>query len=223
MYDLSILSDFVTEVIKIGSSAFVGAWAAFLFERKRAERQDERDHYTALRYAHFATIRQYVELLSVQKKVLQKYKDRADAWRTLAPQLAVFTTPRFTPSDLAFLLESSDPDLINRLTVGQQRYESTRGTLEARDHYHKEYQRRMAVLLAHGVKAVESEGQLHNAIGKDLIEQLRDATAALFHQVEDATTFLKKNLDDVEAFCRLEFPKRRPPGFSVEAVDAGEV
>lgn len=209
------LLDLIKEIATTALSAFAGAWAAFLFERKREEKQDEGERYRQLRYAHFATLSQFSELRALQAKVLSKFKGREDAWRMLHPLLAQFTTPTFVPGELAFLLESSDPDLINRLTIGQQKFESVKGTLAFRNQYHQEFQAQMAALLAQGITTMPSEAELHNAIGKDLVGKLKGTTEALFEEVEETLTFLEKNLGDLEAFARKEYPKRRVPKYSL--------
>ena len=63
--------------------------------------------------------------------------------------------PQVDVVQLVFLLESTDPDLINRITVGQQRHQTVVNVIEARNARHFELQRRAAALQAQGIMGAE--------------------------------------------------------------------
>ena len=94
-------------------------------------------------------------------------------------------------SELGFAFESSDPDLLNRLVVGEARYQTVRKTVAIRNDIHLEIQRRAAVLQAKGIDDAEDEKTLSRMLGKDLVSQLKDMTAELFAVLCQNSALLK--------------------------------
>lgn len=76
----------------------------------------------AIRLAHFAVMSQYQELITVRDSYLGDLEIQPDAWRRLSPMSLGFAAPTVNIPELAFTFESSDPDLLNRLVVGEARY-----------------------------------------------------------------------------------------------------
>ena len=62
--------DVTMDVLLTGLAAFGGARAAFLFERWREKNRQEDSQYTATRFAHFAVMSQYQELITLRDSYL---------------------------------------------------------------------------------------------------------------------------------------------------------
>jgi hypothetical protein len=121
-------------------------------------------------------------------------------------------------SELAFVLEGPDPDLLNRLTVGEQRYDAVRTIIAARNDAHAALQRRAAALQVQDVAAME-RAAFEVALGKDLVTQVKDLTTGLFENHESALALLKQSLEGIETFASVMFPEKRRPKVEVIPIE----
>ena len=131
--------------------------------------------------------------------------------RCLAATPPGFAAPTVNIPELAFTFESSDPDLLNRLVVGEARYQTVRKIITIRNDEHLALQRRVAALQAEDqdIDGAEDEETFSRMLGKDLIAQLKAMTAELFAANRDAILLLEANLQDITALSAERFPKRR--------------
>lgn len=214
---MATLIDLIKEVFVVGLSAFGGAWAAFLFESRRERKREEDKHYRAIMFAHFALLSQYQELITLRDSYFGEFGGRPDAWFRLHPATLGFASPSLNLSELGFVLEGSDPDLLNRLTVGQQRYENVRSVIEFRNQAHMELQRRAAgeAVNTLGFDASAAEEELGRILGKDVVAHLVDSTTELFNIHRTASSLLEENLSGISKFVSAYFPDRKPPKFEV--------
>jgi len=203
----------VGQAIAATFGAGFGAWAAFRFESRKERVKTENERYLAIRFAHFVIMSQYSELLSLKKDYLKDFKNRKDSWWQLKPATIGFTSPKIDYSGLSFILESSDPNLLNRITVGQQKHEAVRNAISIRNDIMIELQRRAAVLNTQGINEVENEEELCRILGNDLITILKDYTKSLFEIHESSISFIKQNLEDTHKLVKKQFPDRKPPEF----------
>jgi hypothetical protein len=206
-------------LVTFGAS-FGGAYAAFLFENARERRKETDEHYRALRFAHYAGMSQYQVLLILRDRYLQQIQDPARDWMRLHPVMLSFAAPSLNVSELGFVLEGADPDLLNRLTVGQQLYETVRNMLTSRNEVFAALQRRAAELEAQGVHAADNDETFQRMLGKDLVTQVRDLTVAAFDAHTKATALLEENLSGISQCISAQFPNRRAPQFQVIPLEA---
>ena len=212
--------DVATNVIPTGLAALGGAWAAFFFASLQEKRRQKDNQYAAIRLAHFAVMSQCQELITVRDSYLGDLESQPDAWQRLHPMSLGFAAPTVNIPELAFTFESSDPDLLNRLVVGEARYQTVRKIITIRNDEHLALQRRAAALRAKGIEGAEDEETFSLMLGKDLVAQLKDMTTELFAANRDAILLLEANLKDITALSAERFPKRRPP--QIEVVPKGK-
>ncbi len=210
--------DVIKDIVVSGLAAFGGAWAAFLFESRRARRKEHDDQYRALRFAHFTATSQYQQLITINDRYIKTVRDIDEAWLQLHPLTLGPEAPQLNTSDLAFLLDGTDPDLLNRLTVGQQRYQAVRAIVSTRNDKHAALQRRAAELQAHGVEVLEGEN-VALGLGKDLVKQVRELTESLFVAMDDALSLVQENVAGLESFAARQFPKRRTPRTEIVPIE----
>lgn len=208
-------ADVIKDILVTGVPAFGGAWAAFLFESLRERKKEKDEQYRSIRFAHFIVMSQYQEMITLRDSYFQTLQNQENAWQQLHPVLLGFASPSLNASELGFVLEGSDPDLLNRLTVGQQRYETVRNILVSRNQAYTDLQRRAAALQAQGVDTADSQEAMYRMLGKDLVKQLQDLTTALFKTHAGAISLLEENLSGITAFVSARFPKRRTPEFEI--------
>jgi hypothetical protein len=199
------------DLIIAGLGAFSGAWAAFMFENRREGRKQRNEEYLAVRFAHFAVMSQFQDLVTLRDEYLAKANvGQLPATLALHPALPNFTSTRIDAATLTFLLEGDDPDLLNRVMVGQKMFEKVGALLGIRDQIHLELQRRAATLRAQNVNPA-TDDQMILLLGKDLVGQLNDITQGLIDKTNDAIGLMTSNLDDITAVSAKRFPKRRAP------------
>jgi hypothetical protein len=208
--------DLTKEVIVPGLAAFGGAWAAFCLEGLRERRRESARRYLALRVAHFVCLSQFQQMLTLSENHLKPVRHDQEAWWRLKLTGFGSAAPRLNVHELGFLLEGSDPNLLNRLTVGEMRYDTVRAAVESRSGMHVELQRQIAVAQARN----QQIDNLESVAGRDLVGQLKDITSGLFGLTDDAETLISKNITDLEVVCSVLFPTRRPP--KTEIVPATE-
>lgn len=209
--------ELILDIITISASAFTGAWAAFLSERWRKNHEDKKERHMKLRQAHFVLIQQLVDLRNIRSQFLDRFKSHPDRWRTLPPTKLKALPLTLDIKELFFLLKSDSPDLLNRLYVGDSRFATLQEALNVRAGLHIRLQERMATLQQQGFfdKAGLSETEIDFALGKDLVEQLKDITNFVFEDDEGTEEFLKQNLDSIGEFLKRNFPKERPPAYEL--------
>ena len=208
---LDIAKDFVL----VAFSSFSGAGIAFFFAIKHEKRKQEDNQYIALRLAHFPVMSQLQELILVRDSYLSDFDGQPDAWLRLRQVILGFAAKTLNVSELGFAFESSDPDLLNRLVVGEARYLMIRNIIAIRNDAHHECQRRAAALQAKGIDSVDDEETLNRMLGKDLVAQLKDLTAELVDGNRAAILLLEANLKAITALSTERFPKRRAPKIEI--------
>lgn len=194
-------------------AVFFGAWAAFLLENWRRKRKEKDEQYRAIRFAHLIVVSQYNDLIHLQRRRFKEWRNHNAAWKLPLSPLG-HSYPNLNVSELAFVLEGQDPDLLNRLIIGQHQYESIRSIIAWRHEVHLQVQRHAAD------KLVDDKLDNVGLLGKDLVAQLKDMTASLLKDHERAILVLEKNLSDITKFVQEDFPDRRAPEFDL--VSEGE-
>jgi hypothetical protein len=128
-------------------------------------------------------------------------------------------------NSLAFMLRSSDPDLLNRLAVTQERFSTLMLLLEQRSNLHARFQDRTGVLQREGAFPAGMftlDEEIADKVGQQLIVQLKVATDHLFVSAPEASEIIVERLKEVQAFIRAEFPKERPPSYQELPLVQGE-
>jgi hypothetical protein len=109
-------------------------------------------------------------MINLKDNYFQTFKSQDNACWQMQLGLIGFASPSLNLSELGFILEGSDPDLLNRMTVGEQRYNTVRNILAYRNQLHAELQRRAAALQAQGIEGVASQEVFDKVLGKDLVK-----------------------------------------------------
>lgn len=194
----------------------LGAFLAFQFERQQ-RRGEERDrHYIAAKYAHFVLLQQYSLLRNLTAQHLSALVDNENRWFMLHPILSPPQSFSLDFTSLVFILRSSDPDLLNRLGVTQERFSTLLRLLEQRSDLHAQFQERTGTLHKEGAfpsGMFTRDDLTAEKIGGPLLAQLKGATDYLFEGVPEAEEYITARLKEMEGFIRREFPKERPPSY----------
>jgi hypothetical protein len=217
----NIIWNFVSLVLGTG----LGAFLVFQFERRQRRREEWDRHYLAAKYAHFVLLQQYSLLRNLTAQHLAALADNENRWWMLHPILSPPQSFSLDFDSLAFVLRSSDPDLLNRLAVTQERISTLMRLLEQRSNLHAQFQERTGILQKEGAfpEGMFSLADLTpDKIGGPLLAQLRGATDYLFEGVPEAQEYITARLKEIENFMRHEFPKGRPPSYQELPLGQGQ-
>jgi len=211
------MQELLKEGLTVGFSAFVGASPAFFRERFTARLEKRRRDYSSLREAHFAILQQYTALTSLRDQFLTAAVQSPVPWLTMLPIVGFFEAPRLDVPKLVYILESPEPDLLNRLLVAQQKYLALHAYFEQRNSVHGQFQERLASLqrdekLASPAPPVDD---IERLVGQPLVGRLKTLTDAILSTYPGIMVFQQAQLNDLEVFSRRVFPKRRAPKFEL--------
>lgn len=169
-------------------AAFAGAWAAFWFEKDRRDKVETNERYLALSYALFVVDRQGERLGDLWENLLEKWKDKPDAWREMGPLDLGGQFPRIELKDLAFVLGYKEKGLVYQVAESQFLFESILGSLEGRNRLVGRLREELD-RWARQREALDepmSEGELEADVGLSLVVDLRALTGFLFKVVPEA-------------------------------------
>ena len=210
----------IKEALTVAASAFAGASFAFLRERYSAKLDKGKRDYAALREAHFALLQQYSQLVSIRDQFIVPDAKTQAPWLTMRPIVGFFEAPRLDIPKLLFILESPEPDLLNRLLIAQQKFLAINNYFDQRNAAHSEFQERLSSLQRDGaisspaaIEAIEAK------VGPALVGRLKTLTAAILSGYSTVLSFQEQQLADLAALSGRMFPKRRVPKFELLPAD----
>jgi hypothetical protein len=164
----------IVDISKIFLGAFFGAFCAFAYERRRKRDEERSKRTSALRDAQFALSARINALLVIHKQYLEPQTTNSNRWVVLSPVLTVTTSPVIPMSELSFLLDDIDPNLLGELVVARNKFDTVCETIIYRNKKLDEFLR----LLESGEES------------KRLQIQLTHFTDALYDQLPDAVVYL---------------------------------
>lgn len=195
----------VVQTLLVFLAAFLGALGAFQVQVIQNRRNDAAIRLEAGRTAQFALITQWDFLVSVKKQLLDEHRSDPLRWAKILPFGAYVTLPTLDTASLGYLFRSGDPDLLSRLKSAEDKVQTTRGILSARNSEHILFQRRMSEAeLAQGLGSIP--GPVEAAVGPEVVERLRGLTDELYRNVDAGIRELRKAIEDLRTQLREMFP-----------------
>lgn len=129
---------FGNTAVAAGLGAAVGALIAFLIEdRKRKERLED-EHVAAANIAVAALARAWNNLESFREQRIEPVRNNPLRWCHLTPGNIIEQPSSFDPATLAFLFETSQPDLPVKVQTELDHYETIRIDILVRTREHVE-------------------------------------------------------------------------------------
>lgn len=172
-------------------AAYVGARSAFAFQREYQLQAEKRRQSAALNLTIFEVARVYNVILTIEKQFISEHRDHPGRGLMIMPAAAfVVDPPTFSFSDLTFLFDSSNPNLLGELSLFEREVASTLAIIRERSKLHVD----------HLQPAVE---RLHRAHGEQFtLPQLVDELGPRYTtHLEKVTEFMIKGVDDILDAC----------------------
>jgi hypothetical protein len=213
-HTLAWLKAHAAELFLTAVSTYVGAAAAFLFERRSRRSERWSNHLIKGKRAQVVMIGQYEFLLKIKFESLAGYEGLSDRWRQL-PAALVFGPPDHVDlQSLSFLLENS-PGLIHQLTTHDYNIATAAGVLKARSEHYVSMLSKVAAARAAGVTPEYFED-----VNIDVVERLKGLTDSLYDAFDVAIDSTCRNYESLAAAMVKRFGPTAPiPRNALEEVD----
>lgn len=191
--------EFITNIWPIVLAAFLGALAAFLFQ-KWFEAQKQRNlDFRSGKHAQFALISQFTALTNVITQYLNEHRENEDRFLALHPFSIHFDFINIDIESLLYILDDGeDANLLNMILIAEQKFKTAMGILEQRSKYHADFQ--------HKAAKIGIDEALDIATKTILI----DMTDNLYETFDDAIDTSKEINDKLFQYLKTKFPKKTP-------------
>lgn len=186
--------------------AFFGSLSAFYLGRLQqlSDRQDKR--HSALIAAQYALISQWNIVEGIRIQHLEEFRDQPDRFAKLKFFVYKISPNYVEFSDLTFVLEGDDPNLLHEVHLAEQSYHSCIEALTLRNQQLEKFYENPHI--KHTLLNAETGAGVSQASPKDVLF-LRQATDALFVSVDRTLPRLTAAVAKLEKFSKFMFPNKR--------------
>lgn len=198
--------DFIIQLLTVVIGAFVGALAAFNFNRRINTEKELSERVDKARNTLFKLMLKKHNLVDTHYQYLSKYKDTPLNWLLMPATANMFGLEGDVElNELSFLQEKYGVEMFN-LYVAVTVYEQAVNTLNERSNTHRD---RLQPLLKSFVGEVGSDKQLAELIQlkhPELVDYLRVTTEHTFEMFSYAEKKLSNSIKTFEGILEKEFP-----------------
>ncbi|MBI1810802.1 MAG: hypothetical protein HY035_07020 [Nitrospirae bacterium] len=172
---------------------FLGAFLAFYFERRHADKKEREAQISAAKHAQFVITTQLNAVKNMKKQVLDPMKDDINRHLTLKPFSVLAKFPSLDIASLVFMLDGDSAQLLNELMISEHKFRTLLGALDQRNERHEIMQKRMATL--------GPEATLDGAT----VAILKDMTDSIYGLCDDALKGLQESFEKLKTFIEKKF------------------
>lgn len=193
---------------------YVGATLAFRLNQAKEDEKIHQDRRAALFRALFVLGRQInaVQQLKLGYEAYDNPNERAFSLSALSPPTYSDLAHNF--SDLGFLLESDDPNVMFRLSVEQERFEQVLTSIRKRNEFHvNEYQPRIAAAGVAGKKT--SIENLRGVLGDAIFNGVMARTENVYALLTKTSRSLEEMQTELHGIAKKLYPKTKFLTFTV--------
>lgn len=194
----------------IALSTFVGAYAAFRLQTKREELEIRSKRAASLRTAQFALVAQANSLQSLLTEHLDPLRTDPDRDVKLKAIANFLETPAIDLASLGFLLESTDPDLLNVLLDCQNKWNTVNGLTTQQFSERRRFLEKLVEV--RGSKAVGQQvtrDELRADVGPEISGALLSVTDSLYSTVDHAVAANEESFKRLAEQIAKQFPGER--------------
>lgn len=176
------------------SGTFLGAYLAFLFQRRHTEAKEREANLAAAKAAQFAIAVQLRGAQNIKKQVLDPRREDPERHLTLPPFTVHAKFPSLNMPSLTFMLKDEGAQLLNEIMLAEHQFDTLVGAIEERNVRHEAMQRRVS---EHGPD-----------IGLDgaTVIILKDMTNSIFGISDDVVKQLQSAFEHLRAYIKKTFP-----------------
>jgi len=193
------LFEFIGEAWPITLAAFLGAFAAFIFQKYFESVKQKNLDFSSGKRAQFVLVSQFTALSNLNKQYLNDKREDENRFLTLHPITLHHEIMSIHVESLLYMLDDGkDADLLNKILIADQKFKTAVGVLEQRSNYHSDFQHRAAEI---GVE---------KALDTATTAILTDMTNSLFDCFDDAMAANKEVFEQLFTYLKNKFPKKVP-------------
>jgi hypothetical protein len=181
-------------VISTLSGTFLGAYFAFLFERRHSSSKEYQANIASARKAQFAIWTQLNAAINIKQCVLDPKKDDPNRHLTLTPFSVFGQYSRLEISTLSFLLKKEGAKLLADMMIAEDMFFTLLGALDQRNSRHEQMQRNISL---YGPEA---------ALDEATVKILKDMTDSIFGLGNDAIEHLDKVFKQFRNHLKVGYP-----------------
>jgi hypothetical protein len=192
------------------ATVFVGAWAAFELQNLRQEKQERKLHIAGANRALYTIYNMWNILLQYQKKIVDPYRGKSDAWLNMGASPSLETTyglTSFKADQLVFLLQTEHVNVFSIVLLEEQRFLMLIRLIEDRS----------SILLNHvhpklgdaNVRVGEPlrGDKIELLIGIDKVHILKKLTSGIVENIDENIKSLKYAHDELRKAMKTLYPK----------------
>jgi hypothetical protein len=193
----------VSAVFAAAFGAFFGSLSAFYLGRVQQRNDRRQKQHGALIATQYALMSQWNIVEAIRVQHLEDL--RSDPIRFTKLKLYWFPmAPTFVPfADLAFVLETKDPNLLHEIQLAEQNYRACAQALQIRNQELQKFYDNPRV--SHHIRDFETGAGASRAADRDLIF-LRQSTDGLYIAVDRALPRLVAVIEKLEKLIKSMFP-----------------
>lgn len=191
---LKFLQDNWQTSISALSGTFLGAYLAFLFQRRHTEANERDANLAAAKAAQFAIAVQIRGANNIKKQVLDPKREDPDRHLTLPPFTVHAKFPSLDIPSLTFMLKGEGAQLLNELMLAAHQFDTLVGALQERNLRHEAMQRRVS---EHGPEV---------GLDRATVIILKDMTDSIYGLGDDVTKELPTAFERLRVYIEKAFP-----------------
>ena len=193
-------------IISAAFGAFFGSLSAFYLGRVRQQSDRREKQHGTLIATQYALMSQWNILEAIRVQHLEEF--RSDPGRFTKLKLYWFPmSPSFVPfSELTFVLETKDPNILLEIHLAEQSYRGSAEALQLRNQELKKFYENPRI--SHEIRDFETGAGVAAASQRDIIF-LRQATDGLYLSVDRTLPRLKNAVEKLEKLIKAMFPGKQ--------------
>ncbi len=203
------LKDFLAAVVTL-LATFVGAWAAFAFERGRRRDEQEVRNVGAANRALYTLFNIWNVLEQFRKTVIEPYRGKHDAWLNMAATFPSKTgLATFEAGELAYLLQTPHATVYATLMLEEQRFAFAVSLIEMRSSLVLNEVFRALGQAQVTVGTPLPEADVERIIGIDTTRKLKVVTDSLIKNIDEDLLSIVAAYDELQKFMKIIYPERK--------------
>lgn len=179
------------------SGTFLGAYLAFLFQRRHTEKKETEANLAAAKAAQFALAVRLNAAKNIQQQVLNPLREDKDRHLMLKPFFVHAEYPHVNIASLTFMLKGEGAQLLNEIMVVGHQFDTLLGALEQRNVRHEAMQRRT------------SECGPQVGLDHATVMILKDVTDSIYGLGDDVERELQSVFESFRVYIEKVFPETK--------------
>jgi len=187
------------------SAAYFGAKFAFDFQNSKSAEEQDWATVKGANLAIFELMRTHHNLTAIKRQFIDPLRNDEDRHFSILPSTSHLTHLNINFADLAYLLSSTNPNLLNELALTQAEINGTVDLVNRRSDFHlTEFQ---PLLERHHAQLGETTSlrRMEEIIGIRSTQLLRALTDAMIINVDDGLEILTKEIAELNKVTKTMF------------------